>query len=153
MVETKCHKYQYTLAEDFTLFHLKIPFGCQYENDWMFIEHDGSLLIKKGYSWNGVSGRIIWQGPKMENIEYWMPKITEDSDYYSQTVPATLVHDAFYQFLEDISEKCGFPIKGVRKYADLCFLMILNTCNFKLAKVYYIAVRWLGRITRFFKDV
>ena len=75
-----------------------------------------------------------------------MPIITEDSDYYSETLVASLVHDFLYQYLPQIIALS--TQKNPRKAADKEFLHILRRMGFKLSRVYYRAVRLFGGVFR-----
>jgi len=141
-------KYQYTLAEDFTIELKFMNFVRSVELEWGKIDvdiHTGKVLltIYKGYAWDGSSGRI-WQGKKIERAD-WMPIITEDSDYFSETLTASLIHDFLYQFMEKLSQY-HFPkeLKYFRRFADLEFARLLKDVHFSLRKIYYIAVRIFG---------
>ena len=110
----------------------------QFENEWLKLEKDGTVTIKgsnkKGYAWDGCSPK--W---KIKDICLGTPdgvlnwKTKEPKTYY-----ASLIHDVFYQY--------SYHVKSFikRKEVDLLFYELLKENNFRLAKVYCGAVRWLG---------
>lgn len=124
--------YIYTLKEDhdFMVFDL---IDVVYENEWLKIE-GGMVTVKANYSWNGASpkfklfGKVYGtpEGPIMENGK-------------PQTYYATLLHDALYQFMNELK-----PIGVTRKDADNAFLEEMQNAGFKYAKLYYRAVRMFG---------
>ena len=103
-----------------------------WEEEWLRIDPDGTITIKKGYSWDGctpkrrIFGKVIgtWDGPIS-------PVHGKPMCYY----PSCL-HDALYQFKYEI------PVS--RKQADVLFYEGLKQEGFKLAKLYYTAVRVFG---------
>lgn len=93
-------RWRYRLEEDF-IYHSEHLRGIYFVCPWMVID-DGDVMVKKEYAWDGVTpayyfcGRWwgIWDGPKGKDgkVVSWK---------------ATLVHDAFCQFI-------GL-IKGIKK--------------------------------------
>lgn len=86
------------------------------------------ITIKKCYSWDGASPKFklfgrVWGTPDFGKVTYY----------------ATLIHDVFYQFSE-IADGQGVT----RKMIDQFFFEKLKEENFKLSRVYYIAVRIFG---------
>lgn len=113
--------------------------GISYEHPdgWIFIDPDGLIRInascKNGYAWDGCSPKgILWDlvlGTPDGKLDYLTEKpIT----YY-----ASLVHDFFYQFKQEV------PLS--RKTVDRLFRDILRDSGFAWWWVYYIAVRAFGR--------
>lgn len=126
-------KYRFRLAEDLRLSFPEFDFGRH-----RFVDQDGTewlslqghaLSIRKGYEWDGSSPKLTRIGP------VWLG--TPD---FKETLVASLVHDALYQF---INVPC-FPLN--RKQCDEIFLHTMVNSGFKLACVYYRAVRMLGGI-------
>jgi len=104
---------------------------------WFSIKKDGTITIKKGYAWDGCSIKInvfdlIWVGTPDGLIDW---KTGKALTYY-----CSMVHDAFYQFLDNPE----FPFN--RKQADDLFLKMLTEVEFKPRNIYYAAVRSLGWI-------
>lgn len=130
--ENKHWKYRFTLLEDFKFSMdtgVNPKLFCFHANK-IFLTVDGNeYTIKSGYSWNGCS-------PKLGvPIIGWIG--TPD---YPETIEASLVHDALYQFHKEL------PIK--KKEADLKFLQIMSKNNFKFAEIYYRAVVIFGKFGR-----
>lgn len=113
-------KYKYTLEADY--FYASGIKGRSFEGKdakgrvWLRITPDGTLFIPKGYAWDGATF-----APDFPQLYY-----------------PTLVHDALYQFLPHT------PMS--RKEIDDIFLRQMQEANFKLAKIYYRAVRWFGGV-------
>ena len=62
--------------------------------------------------------------------------IQQGNEFLPITYKASLIHDVCYQFKKEI------PL--TRYEVDKLFYSVLKTYNFKLAKIYYIAVRCFG---------
>jgi len=89
---------------------------------------------KNGYAWDGCSPKV-----KLFDIYLGTPEAALNfATGQSKTYYASLVHDVFYQFSRDV--KNIVP----RKAVDQEFYKILKTNQFRLAKLYYIAVRLFG---------
>lgn len=95
-----------------------------FEADWLEITRS-ALIIPKGYSWDGCSPKIKFYG-----------NFIGTPDFGDKTHDASLVHDALYQY----AGKHGLT----RRRCDDIFLHLMEKNNFKLAKVYYYAVRTFG---------
>jgi len=124
--------YQYTLQKD-VYFQTNI-LGIDYFNRWLRIYPDGEIIIRKGYSWNGCSPKFV-----LFDIAIGTPEgIIIQPENVPITYFASLLHDCLYQFRKHI---------GItRKQADNEFLRELQKRKFKLAKLYYFAVRIFGLI-------
>ena len=94
-------RWRYRLEEDF-VYKSKHLDGIVFHSPWLIIE-DGTIIVKKGYTWDGVTPAFyflgfwwgVWDGPKGKD-----GKVT--------SWKATLVHDAFCQFIgliEDIKKE------------------------------------------------
>jgi len=94
--------WRFKLEEDFLHEH-SLLLGVEFENDFVKIDN-GSILIRKGYAWDGCSpskliaiGRILpqglwfgpWDGPRYH-------------DGLTVSHKASLVHDALCQFRNEI---------------------------------------------------
>ena len=136
-------KYKYTLKEGFkTELHFIRVYPI-FENEFGVINRNCNLIIHKGYSWNGCSA-YVWQGKEIPEHKqyYYMPKITDDSDYYCETLAASLVHDYLCQFITQIMEvnrPKGFY--GTRLAADKEFRKLCKEYGFSFSDLYYGAVR------------
>jgi len=112
--------------------------GQAFDNEWFRLETDGTVTIKgsnkNGYAWDGCSPKVkIW------DIYLGTPEAVLDfATGQSKTYYASLVHDVFYQFSRQIKERVK------RKDVDREFYKILRISRFRLAKVYYFAVRLFG---------
>ena len=123
----KYHKinYKYVLEEAYACILPATIYYSEKDNsiNTPFIRLFGydSLLISKGYKWDGCSGPTIDTAGTME---------------------ASLVHDALYQLTR--LEVC--PLSK-RKYIDKLFLDLLkkNGVTFLRRWCFYLAVRWFGK--------
>ena len=103
-------------------------------NDWAQINYDGTILIKKGYSWDGCTPKFSFWDIVVGTPDGIIDKQTgKPKTYY-----ASLLHDAMYQFANKDIVK--------RKDVDSEFLRLMQRQNFKLAKLYYYVVRIFGGI-------
>lgn len=114
--------------------------GREFENEWIKLEPDGMITVKGahglGYAWDGCSPK--W---KLKGMYFGTPEaILNNETRQSKTYYASLVHDIFYQFSNEI--------KGVvrRRDADEEFYSILKRDAFKMARLYFCGVRWFGWI-------
>lgn len=113
--------YKYQLAEEYLITTLIRP-KSNVVTEFISLDIEGNLTVKKGYAWDGPSGPV---------------KDTEEN------MRASLVHDALYQLMrnEEISSRT------YRKAADQLFKDICKAdgvSNFK-ASVYYKALRKFGK--------
>jgi hypothetical protein len=102
--------------------------GKYYNSQYINLIEDGILTVCEGYSWNGCS-------PKFEifDVIIGTPEGVKFGQY-SKTYFPSLVHDILYQI-----RVCP------RKKADQIFLDMMRSRKFKLAYLYYIAVRLFGK--------
>lgn len=91
--------YKYQLTDDYTIPTGVIPAERE-EDDYLILEKDGTLTIKRGYAWDGPSGPAI------------------DSQDFMR---GSLVHDALYQLIED-GRIPGF-------YRELADNILYNICR------------------------
>ena len=128
--------YIYCLEEDYSC-RSSIT-GRAFENEWFKLAADGTVTVKgsnkKGYAWDGCSPKL-----KFKDICLGIPDaVLNWNTRRPKTYHASMVHDVFYQFSYDVK-----PFVK-RKEVDRLFYEILKENNFKLARVYYGAVRCLG---------
>jgi len=111
--------YKYQLTADF-VYKTSIHRMFSTEDEWIKLENDGTILIAKGYAWDGCSGP------------------TWDDKY---NMKAGLVHDALYQMLEE-----GLLEINYRGEVDREFRKILKSEGMSSwrAWYYYKAVRMFG---------
>ncbi len=142
------HKtYSYTLQEDHIYFYDFTPIvqkGDSLKTEWGIIKYD-KIIIHKGYSWNGCSGHV-WQGKTIIPLD-WMPKISKNSDRYTDTLAGTVLHDYIYQFLLETTRDSKQGLYKVRKFADKLFYKTIKRSKFSLARIYYYGVRVFGMTT------
>ena len=99
----------------------------------LVIEKDGTIIVKKGYAWDGCSPKLsildlFWIGTPDGALKEGKP-IT----YY-----ASLIHDALGQF----SDCLEMPFN--RQQRDLIFQEMLEQKDFRLSWLYYRAVVFFG---------
>lgn len=71
--------YKYQLSKDFS-FNTSIMTKKNIKTDFIYLDMNGNLLVKKGYAWDGPSGPVI------------------DTD---KNMRASLVHDAIYHLMRN----------------------------------------------------
>ncbi len=99
----------------------------------LIVEKDGQVTITGGYAWNGCSPKFC-----VFDIVLGTPEgVVHASTGRPKTYYASLVHDAFYQFLPE-----GLPLG--RRHADLFFLRLLAESEFAPRWVYWGVVRIIG---------
>ena len=114
--------------------------GRQFENEWFRLDPDGMITVKGtnglGYSWDGCSPK--W---KLKGMYFGTPEaVLNNETRQSRTYYASLIHDIFYQFSNEV--------KGIikRREADEEFYSILKRDGFKMARSYFWCVRCFGWI-------
>lgn len=114
--------------------------GRQFENAWFKLEPDGMITVKGtnelGYAWDGCSPK--W---KLKEMYFGTPEsVLNNETRQSRTYYASLIHDIFYQFSNEV--------KGIirRREADEEFYSILKRDGFKMARLYFWSVRCFGWI-------
>lgn len=113
--------YKYQLANDYKI-TISIRPKSDITTDFIDLDAQGNLLVKKGYAWDGPSGPVI---DKEENMR------------------ASLVHDALYQLMRNKS----LSSRTYRKTADQIFKDICKqdgVSNLR-ASAYYKALRKFGK--------
>jgi len=130
--------YVYCIKEDYR-YQSSIK-GREFENEWFTLAKNGTVIVKgtnyKGYAWDGCSPKIKIKDVYLGILEGVLNFETGES----KTFYASLIHDVFYQFSKDIKSFVS------RKEADREFYAILKRDKFIFARLYYFAVRLLGRI-------
>ena len=114
-------EYKYQLAEGYAI-NTSIGPKDDIETDFIDLDTGGSLLVKKGYAWDGPSGPVI------------------DTE---ENMRASLVHDALYQLMRNKE----LSARTHRKAADQLFKDICKDdglSNFR-ASAYYKALRKFGK--------
>ena len=102
-----------------------------YKNDWISIDPEGHIHVKKGYAWNGCSPKINFLDMIIGTPEGAInPATGKPKTYY-----ASMIHDALYQFSKDLKDKIS------RRQADNVFREMLRAEEFLPADIYYAAVR------------
>ena len=103
------------------------------------IHPNGDARVLSGYAWDGCTPKF-----SLFDIVIGIPdgvpnQVTKKPKAYY----ASLMHDAFYQFLD-----AKLPLS--RAQADRVFLDILIRDRFALRRIYYAAVRLFGGVFRLF---
>lgn len=128
--------YIYCIKEDY-LYQSSIV-DRSFENEWFRLDSDGMIIVKgtysHGYSWDGCSPK--W---KIGDMYFGTPEaVLNNVTRQSRTYYASLVHDIFYQFSSEVKNLVG------RKEVDKEFYDILKRDDFRMAGLYYYAVRLFG---------
>lgn len=111
----------------------KVPYiGFNLIGDFYSLKENGEIVIFENYQWNGATPKYSLLGAVIGTPEGAICRNGYPATYY-----ATLLHDVLYQ----ISESHNV---GDRKPADKLFYKMLKEDGFKLARLYYIAVRLFG---------
>lgn len=130
--------WNYVLVKDVTFSFGKISVPREFRNDWFWIrEENGSLKVTifEGYAWDG-------------------PTAVPDFD---GTVIASVVHDAIYQFSEDVASCFGWSLYRTLSLADRLFKIAMeqNGVSPLVKYGYYFGVCIVGYpfhiIARFFR--
>lgn len=131
------NKYKFYLYKDFKfqISYVSVEVISFYYKQREIMRWEGNTItIFRGYSWNGCS-------PKIKIGRRWFG--TPD---FKQTLEASLIHDAFCQFLHTTH----FPL--TRSQVDVYFLQTLLANKFKLSTLYYNSVRlFAATIAKLFK--
>jgi hypothetical protein len=107
-----------------------------FDSHWLKLEPNGMVTIKaneNGYAWDGCSPKKSLLGLVIVGTPDGHIDITNEKPL---THDASLIHDAFYQYLEHV------PV--TKKEIDRQFYEVLRKKNFPLARLYYVAVRIFG---------
>ena len=103
--------YKYQLTSDYVIQTEAIPFApvC---TDWLCLDSDGMLTIKKGYAWDGPSG------PTLDTTTF---------------MRGSLVHDALYQLISE----CVLP-DFYRDYADRTLFRLCREDGMSSFRAWYV---------------
>jgi hypothetical protein len=112
--------------------------GHEFNSKWLRLEKDGTITVKasqeRPYAWDGCSYKIVIG---RNQFIFGSPDGYQDIHMdLPITGKASLVHDAFYQYLHVI------PVKKAE--VDKLFRDMLKEAGFALWPIYYIAVKYLG---------
>lgn len=110
--------------------------GKRFDSQWLKLDADGMVTIKAnatGYAWDGCTPKwsilgLVIIGTPDGHIDI---RTERPLTYY-----ASLVHDAFYQYLEHV------PVS--KADIDRQFYEMLRAAGFPLAGIYYFFVRLFG---------
>jgi len=112
--------------------------GKEFDSKWLRLEKDGTITVKasqeRPYAWDGCSYKIV-----IGRNQFIFGSPDGYRDIYMDlpiTGKASLVHDAFYQYLHVI------PVK--KADVDKLFRDMLKEAGFALWPIYYTAVKYLG---------
>ena len=120
-----------------------VQYQCHVENhefdsEWISLAKDGTVTIhaskNRPYAWDGCTPKFI-----IGNKQFILGTPDGYKDIHMEfpiTGKASLIHDAFYQYLHVI------PITKIE--VDRIFKDILKSGGFALWLIYYIAVRLFG---------
>ena len=130
--------YVYCIKEDYP--YKSSITGRTFENEWFRLSPDGMIIVKgtnkRGYSWDGCSPKWKWK-----DMYFGTPEgVLNERTRQSKTYYASLVHDIFYQFSREVKHSV------TRREIDREFYTILKRDGFKMALLYYYAVRLCGWI-------
>ena len=130
--------YKFTLEEDYSkklsVKPLKKLEGKYKGKTWLEIYPSGMMIIKNGYSWDGCSPKFYICGKEFGTPDGPINSETQKPETYY----ASLVHDALYQFKENIDQYI------TRKQADKLFYQLMKENSFKFSSLYYFIVRLVG---------
>lgn len=99
----------------------------------LVLERGGTITVTRGYAWNGCSPKF-----RLLDLLIGTPEgVVNARTGERKTYFASLVHDALYQFRGD-----GLPLS--RAQCDRAFLLLMRESEFRLAGIYWLAVRIFG---------
>ena len=128
--------------------------AVDFQNPYLVLSADGTLVLKQGYAWNGCSPKFEILGMVFGTPEGGLPGSAEEPmikrnlqglgfgnvDWLKpRTYYASLVHDGLYQ----ISNTHGARMN--RKIVDRLFYTMLEAYRFRAARIYYWIVDFAGR--------
>jgi len=100
---------------------------------------DGDARVLTGYAWDGCTPKFSFFDIVIGTPDGVPNQVTKKPKAYY----ASLLHDALYQFLD-----AELPLS--RAQADRLFLEILTRDRFAPRRIYYVAVRVFGGLSRLF---
>jgi len=124
----------FKIHNDFTFQSMHL--GKSFDSKWLKLEANGTVTVKAnttGYAWDGCSPKLSLFGLAIIGTPDGHIDITTEKPI---TYHASLVHDVFYQYLEDV------PVS--KTDIDRQFYEMLLVRGFPLARLYYIAVSLFG---------
>lgn len=126
-------KYKYTLTEDKiypNVLNSNVNFRGYSDNNELLLEIiNGTVIIKKGYSWDGCSVKLLRLGKLY---------IGTPDGFKNETKFASCIHDALYQFNKEINSHGEIM---TRLEVDDIFRDQLILVNWKMTNLYYNVVR------------
>jgi hypothetical protein len=131
-------KWVFRLEDDFSYkTHLQVPQKYIFRDKngvvRLIIDRDGKFTVTKGYAWNGCSPKFMLFDLIIGTPDGVVHKKTgKRKTYY-----ATCLHDALYQFIQEIA-----PLS--RADADRIFLNAMKETKFIYAYIYWFFVRLFG---------
>jgi hypothetical protein len=138
-----CRPWIFKITQDFKVQTMHL--GRIFESEWLLLEPDGVVTIKanqNGYAWDGCSPK--WSVFGLAIVGTPDGHIDIETGY-PLTYYASLVHDAFYQYLEDV------PVS--KADIDSQFYKMLQAKKFPLADLYYWCVQRFGGLGVLQKNV
>ena len=113
--------YKYQLAEGYAI-SISIKPKSNIKTDFINLDTDGNLMVKKGYAWDGPSGPV------------------KDTD---ENMRASLVHDALYQLMRNDKLKSRTHRKAAdQEFKDICKADGVSNLR---ASIYYKVLRKFGK--------
>jgi len=122
----------FKITEDYR--HQSDILGRAFNSEWLRLDEDGLITVKannNGYAWDGCTPKFNL----LDIVVVGVPDgIIDIKTMKPKTYYASLVHDAFYQYLEDV------PV--TKSEVDRLFFEMLG--EFWLRRVYYFMVKHFG---------
>ena len=124
------------IAEEDKIFYT-LHKNKSFDSEWLKLDPDGKVTIKKGYAWDGCTPKwsifgLFVIGTPDGHVKIRKKKLEENP----WTHDASMVHDAFYQYLDSV------PV--TKKDIDRQFYVMLKNDGFPLAWIYYLFVYLFG---------
>ena len=111
-------KYKWRTVEDYGI-HLNLK-GFDANLDYLALENDGFLVVRKGYAWDGASG------PTWDTEAVYRP---------------SMIHDALYQLMRGEFIPQDLRLRVDEIFYEQCLLSGMGKFR---AGYYYRGVRWFG---------
>jgi hypothetical protein len=126
--------YKFKISEDYTYTDTGWNLATEFRSKWLHISKNGVVTVKaneSGYAWDGCT-------PKWSLLNLVIVGVPDGHVDHRTMKPftchASLVHDALYQYLDSV------PVPKAE--IDRLFLKMLG--DFKLRRLYYLAVKYFG---------
>jgi hypothetical protein len=131
-------RWVFTLAEPFIWHHAPpVAEDAAFQDKTgvtrLILQRPSTVIVTEGYAWDGCTPKVCVFDVLVGTPDGVIDSRTKQPKAYH----ASLVHDAFYQFLAD-------DLPFTRAQADGCFLRLLEETGFKPRRIYWLAVRTLG---------